>query len=124
MNTVDKARGLFLAGRFEEALAALDAALTTATQRPELWNNRGTILAALNLPEDACDAFSRAVILNPEFAGAIGNRANALLGLGRYEEAARDYERVLSASGAMPYARGNLLHCRLRVCDWRNFDME
>src|ERR1044071_2220715 len=95
--STDSARDLYRAGRFAEALTALDAMLALAPDRAELWNNRGTILAALHRLDDAYICFDRALSLSPGFDGALANRANALFALSRYEEAARDLERILAA---------------------------
>jgi predicted O-linked N-acetylglucosamine transferase (SPINDLY family) len=119
-----RARDLYRAGRFEDALTSLDSALALSPDRAELWNNRGTVLAALGRLDEACVSFGRALNLRPDLTSAFGNRANSLLALGRHEDAARDYERVLAVHPDMPYARGNFLHCRLQSCDWRDFDAE
>jgi protein O-GlcNAc transferase len=121
---IDKARTLYRAGQFADALEALDLALQADPQNAGLWNNRGTTLAQLKRLDEAAAAFARSVALEPGYAGGHINRANALLSLGDYEEAARSYERALTLNPALPFARGNLLHCRLQCCDWRNFAEE
>src|SRR5580704_10084865 len=119
-----KARALYRAGKFAEALEILDAAVGIYPDDAGLWNNRGVTLAELRRLDEACASFGRAALLNPNYAGAYFNRANALVVLGRYDEAANDAEKALALDPTIPYARGNLLHCRLQSCDWRNFDAE
>src|SRR5262245_40340151 len=121
---IDKARTLFRAGQFADALQALDLALESDPQNAGLWNNRGATLAELKRLDEAAASFTRAVALDPGFAGNHLNRANALLALGDYEEAARSYEKALALNPALPFARGNFLHCRLQCCDWRHFAEE
>lgn len=121
---VETARSLYRAGRFDEALRAIDSATQLHPDRAELWNNRGSVLAAMNLLEEARMSFDRALSLKPNFVNALGNRANALLALGRFEEAAQDYKTVLLSNPGLPYGYGNLLHCRLQCCDWRFLDKE
>jgi protein O-GlcNAc transferase len=121
---IEKAGTLYRAGKFADALKALDVAMAIYPENAGLWNNRGAALAELKRLDEAVVSFGRAVSLNPGFPGPLVNRANALLALGRYEEAARDYEKALALGAALPYARGNFLHCRLQCCDWRDFAQE
>jgi protein O-GlcNAc transferase len=118
----EKARDFYHAGRFSEALALLDLELKSAPGRADLWNNRGTVLAAAARLEEASESFGRALSLSPDFTGAYTNRGSALLALGRYEAAAKDFERGLAANPDTPYALSNLAQCRLQCCDWRDLD--
>src|SRR6266550_4634216 len=119
---IEKARAFYLAGNFGDALQVLDIVLAMDPMNAGVWNNRGTALAELKRLEEAQASFARAVALNPSFTAPLLNRANALLALARYDEAANDYEKALALDPSFPYARGNLLHCRLQCCDWRNFE--
>src|SRR5258706_14497762 len=114
---IEKARALYRAGKFADGLEVLDVALRTYPENAGLWNTRGAILAELRRLDEAAASFTRAVALDPGYAGGHVNRANALLALGHYEEAARSYERALALDPNIPFARGNFLHCRLQCCD-------
>jgi predicted O-linked N-acetylglucosamine transferase (SPINDLY family) len=113
------ARRHFLAGRFEEALALLDAAVAAEPNRAPLWNNRGAALAAMKRFDAAYESFGRALALEPEFAGARANRAHALMQLHRPDEAIPDYERLLARDPDAAFARGSLIRAKLQACDWR-----
>ena len=59
---------------------------------------------------------------NPDYAEALANRANALLDLKRYEEAAGCFATLVERAPDYPFARGQLLHARMLCCDWTGFD--
>jgi predicted O-linked N-acetylglucosamine transferase (SPINDLY family) len=118
------ARLHFQAGRFDEALLILDAAIAADSGRAQLWNNRGAVLARLKRSDAARESFDRALALQPGFAAARANRANLLMELRRYEDAARDYEILLRRKPDLPFARGNLIRARLQCCDWRGLEEE
>jgi len=116
---VSAAKGHFDAGRLDESLRLLDAAIAAEPRSPQLWNNRGTVLAAGRHFHEADDNFSRALALAPDFFGALANRAQARMQLHRYEDAAQDYEAVLARNPGVPFARGALMRAKLQACDWR-----
>jgi len=70
--------------------AGVDARTLAATH-----NNRGLILGAMGLPEEALDDFDAALVLAPDLAQAQINRANILFELARYPEALSAYDEAL-----------------------------
>jgi tetratricopeptide (TPR) repeat protein/ADP-heptose:LPS heptosyltransferase len=74
-------------GRFEEALAALDARVAAVPGDGGAWGDRGVALLALSRHEAALESLTRAVALLPGSAEAHHNRAFALIRLGRPGEA-------------------------------------
>ena len=56
-----------------------------AALNPKLWNRLGATLANGNRPEDAMDAYHRAINIEP---GYIRARYNACINLGAYNEVA------------------------------------
>lgn len=119
-------RGSAYAGlnRFEDALKDFDRALAIAPAYVEALQYRGVVLAMLNRYEEAVAAYDRALKWAPANIDLLYNRGTALLALKRFEEAIPDCEKVLKADPDYKYARGNLLHCRLQCCDWRNLEKE
>ncbi|HXJ02932.1 MAG TPA: tetratricopeptide repeat protein, partial [Micropepsaceae bacterium] len=118
------ARAHFQAGRFEDALRLLDAALAAEPRSAQLWNNRGTVLARLKRFAAAEESFSRAVALDAEFTAALANRAQARMELNRYQDAIADYETLLRGKNPVPFARGSLIRAKLQCCDWRGLAEE
>jgi len=115
---VAAAKAHFDAGRFEDALRVLHAAVSAEPGSPQLWSNCGTVLALMRHFEDAEESFSRALGLAPDFPGALLNRAQARMQLRRYDGAAQDYRALLALNPDVPFARGALLRAKLQACDW------
>jgi protein O-GlcNAc transferase len=124
--SVHNSRGVSLGKlkRVTEALASFDRAIALRPDNAEAHSNRANALRELDRPEEALASSNRAIALRPDYAEALNNRANVLLRLRRYEEAVGDLERVLRINPDFPYAKGMLLHTKMRLCDWRSFDSE
>jgi predicted O-linked N-acetylglucosamine transferase (SPINDLY family) len=105
-----------------EALASYQRAIDLDPGVAELWSNRGNALSDMGRFEEALTSFGRAVELRPDFAEAWSNRADALRNLGRPEEAVESYARAREFDRGLDYVCGDLLHARMHVCDWRDFD--
>lgn len=115
---------LLALNRAGEALANYDQALAVKADFPEAWNNRGNALAALKRLDEALFSYERMLAAKPGDVGALHHRALTLLELKRYEEAAQGFAGVLKIAPDFPYARGNLLYCRLNGCDWEDLEQE
>src|SRR5262249_52309705 len=50
------------------------------------------------------------------------NRAAAGLRTQRFEIAAESFRHLIERRSKTPYLEGNLLHARMRCCDWRGFE--
>jgi tetratricopeptide (TPR) repeat protein len=91
----------------------------------DAWNNRGVALRELGRLDDAIASFSRALAINPGYAGALLNRG-VVLGLDRMDYAAAipDLERAAALNPALPWVHWFLVRMRRHVCDWRHFESE
>jgi tetratricopeptide (TPR) repeat protein len=105
--------------RTAEALASFERALALAPNHVEALNNRGLLLLTDGRAADALSCFDQVLRLAPRHLARI-NRANALAGLGRLEEAIAEYDRVLAMfpnhAGAR-FNRGNALHGSARYAE-------
>jgi len=72
----------------------------------------------LRRAEDALASYDEALRAKPDSEDALNGRANALFELKRFEEANRDYERVVQRNPDQAYAAGILAFSRLHCCDW------
>ncbi len=106
--------------RHDEALETLAAALAVEPNSSIANNALGCALEALDRHDEAIEAFGIALRLDPNSVEALINRGSSFAGRKRFEDAAADYELANALNPDIPYARGNLLHYRLLVCDWRN----
>ncbi len=86
---------LLKAGRFEEAVRALEAAVTRSPEEAHLWSHLGEAALAVHRCRQALDSFDRALALTPDDYVILGNRALALCHLSRPEPALACLERAL-----------------------------
>ena len=90
-----KGAALVAAGRFDEAVTALDRALALSPGNEVAWINKGTALARLGRMSDALKCYNSAIKVNPQYEVAWNNKANALVRLGKLDLALACYERAL-----------------------------
>jgi predicted O-linked N-acetylglucosamine transferase (SPINDLY family) len=110
--------------RFQEALAAFDRAVVLNPHYVEALTFRGIVLGMLDRHNEAVDSFSAGLRLAPGNVDLLYNRATSLLALKRFQDAMRDCESVLGVTSDFKYVRGNLICCRLHLCDWRDLEAE
>ncbi len=104
--------------RYPEARASFDKGLALKPDMVHAWILRGNALALSGMPEEAVASYDRALQLRSNDSDALYGRADAFLLLRRFVEAVRDYEQLLSADPSRKFALGNLVFCRLHLCDW------
>lgn len=87
-------------GRFQEAERDLRAAAAAAPTYADVWSALGNTYAWSDRPEQAVDAYTRLIALQPDAAAYVA-RERALRALGRNPEARADLDqaRALGASG-------------------------
>ncbi|MDO1559893.1 tetratricopeptide repeat protein [Brevundimonas sp. 2R-24] len=83
-----------------EAIELLRTVIQARPEHPVLWNTLATVLSEKGDMEGSLPFFDEALRLDPGFAKARYNRANAILALGRSEEALAELEAALP--GAQP----------------------
>ena len=94
-------------GRYEEALAAYDTALTAKDDLVDALHERGVTLRELGRYEDALASFERALRANPRFAVAFYNRGLVLQDLGRNQDAVASYDHALAIEPRFVEAMNN-----------------
>lgn len=97
---IARAREALARGQYLAALGDLEE---VAAQRPgfaDVQNLMGLCLSMVGRPDEALEAFGRAVQVNPEYVEAHVNRAITLNDLGRTEEAAASFQRAAEADEA------------------------
>ena len=134
-------RSLALAGPFFEALheratacshlgrheQALQGYLQAARFRPdtfELVFNLAKVYDALHDFRNALAHYDRALALDPGAAQVWAHRGALLHDAGRWADAIESWERALALEPQIEHLRGHLLHTRLRLCDWGNWEAD
>ncbi len=74
-------------GRYEEALGEFDAYVRLAPREPNPFDSLAEAYLVMGDPEKALDTYSRALTIDPTFAGSRIGRAWSLASLGRYDDA-------------------------------------
>jgi predicted O-linked N-acetylglucosamine transferase (SPINDLY family) len=113
---------LFEERQYERAIAFYDRLLEREPSCAEAWLNRGVCLGALGLPEAAIASYDRSIEINPNYAEAWSNRGVAFNDLGLQAEALVSYARAAELKPDASGALGALVHARMKICDWVDFD--
>ena len=105
----NRGNDLFDAGRFDEALAAYDTAITLNPDDADAHYNRGVTLFDLGRLDEALHAFDTAITHNPEHANAHIGRGVTLERLGRLDEALHAYNTAITLNPELAEARYNAI---------------
>lgn len=93
-------------GRLAESLADFDAALDLNALEPadksRALFDRGVANDETGRTDEAIADYTASLAINPNFAPALNNRANAYRRQGKFDEAKRDYNASLSANNPQP----------------------
>ncbi len=76
--------------------------------RAATYNNVGAALSAEGRHEEACGAYERALVREPDFAGARNNYGSALASQGRIDEALRQFREAIRLEPGFAGAQVNL----------------
>ncbi len=93
-----RARALSALGRFDDAIALLQAALPERPEDARLWNRLGVTLTQAGRPSTALTFFDESVRLDGRSSAALYNRGGAWFDLGRFDEAQADFHTALKAA--------------------------
>jgi len=107
--------------RYDEAIAHYDQALSLKPEYAEAWSNKGVTLSDLKRYDEAIAHYDQALSLKPEYAEAWSNKGVTLHELKRFEEAIAHYDQALSLKPDINWVSGDLLHARMKICDWTGF---
>jgi predicted O-linked N-acetylglucosamine transferase (SPINDLY family) len=110
--------------RYQEALQSYERALNFRPNDATTWSNKGVALNALKRFNEALEAYEQATRLSPDYAQAWANKAAFLHDQKQYLQAIAAYEEALRLDPAIHYAAGEMLHAKMKICDWSCFSVE
>ncbi|MFT3735844.1 MAG: tetratricopeptide repeat protein [Rhodocyclaceae bacterium] len=107
--------------QYHAALSGFERALLLDPEAPTTWMQRGAVLCRLGQADEAVASQKRALNLKPAWAAGWFNHGNLLHELRDYKASADAYAKALAVDPTHPFVRGNLLHARMLLCDWRDY---
>ncbi len=110
--------------RLDEALTSYDIAIELKSDYADAYSNRGNVLQELKRLGEALTSYDRAIEFKSDYAEAYLNRGNVLKELKRLEEALTSYDRAIAIKPDYEYLLGTLLHVRMHMCNWQNFETD
>ena len=107
---------------FDEAFENFEIALNININYADAYSNRGNTYKELKQYEAAVASYNKAISLNPQYAEAYANRGLVLQELKLLEEALTSYHQAIELMPDCEYLFGNLLHTRMLMCNWQDFE--
>ncbi|QWD75845.1 tetratricopeptide repeat protein [Polynucleobacter sp. MWH-UH24A] len=108
--------------RYDEAIAHYDKALSLKSTYAESWAIKGVTLHELKRYDEAIAHYDKALSLKPDYHEAWANKGATLNELKRYDEAIAHYEKAQKLNPDVDWILGDLLHIKMKVCDWSSLD--
>ena len=109
--------------RLNEAIDSFNQAIHINQFFAEAYNNRGNALAKLNRLNEAIEDYDEAINIKNNYIDAYNNRAITFLESKNFNEALEDFEKVIDLDSDFYHALGHLLHVKMNLCDWNNFEI-
>ena len=108
--------------KYDDALKYFDHCIKVNPEDPKIYNNLGNLFLEQKNLKEALKFYDKAISLQDEFAEAYNNRGEANQQLGNYKQAIEDYTKVLKINNNLDYIQGKILHAKMHINDWENFD--
>ena len=115
---------LFDLDRLSEALASYDCALALQPKLASAHLGRGNVLQLIMRPDEALTAYDKALAIKPNYAEAWYGRGMATGRLARPEESYASCAKAFAIMPDLPYAEGERLYAKMRICNWDNIESE
>ena len=97
-------------GQFEMAQTLHLRIAEAAPRSAAAWNNLGNFYRIWSKPDQACDAFERAIKVDPTFSPAHCNLGNALKDRGQIDQAIASFRRAVELTPSDPQIYSNLVY--------------
>ena len=118
----NKGNALYELKHFDEAITHYDQALSFNPDFADAWLNKGNTLVELKYFDEAITHYDKVLSLKPDDADAWFYKGVALNELKQYDKAIKHFNKALSIKEDINWALGALLHVKMKICDWTNFD--
>lgn len=109
-------------GQYEEALQQFTNALKIRPNLSDALTNMGGSLNKLGRPQEALQVLLKAIEINPSDAKAHHILGRLYAGERKYSEAIFAHATALGLNPTSPWALGDLVHLKMRTCDWHDYE--
>ena len=110
--------------KYDEALKYYDFCIKVNPENPKIYSNLGNLFLKQKKFKEALKVLDKAISLQGKFAEAYAIRGEVNQLLGNYKQAIVDYERALKIDSNLDYIHGNILHSKMYINEWDNFDLQ
>ena len=108
--------------KYEEAIKYFILCIKINPADSKIYNNLGNLFTKQKKFKNALKAYDKAISLQDRFAEAYGNRGEINQQLGNFNQAIKNYEKAITLNSNLDYLQGKLLHAKMYINDWKNFD--
>ena len=106
----------------EESIINYNKAIKLNPDNFVAYNNLGSTYKEINQNENAISNYNKAIQIKPDYYIAYNNLGNLFQEIKLYEDAVKNYEKVIELKPDYKYAIGKLIHARMRISDWQNYE--
>ena len=110
--------------KYDDALKYYYFCIKVNPGNPKIYSNLGNLFLKQKKFKEALKAVDKAISLHGKFAEAYAIRGETNQLLDNYKQAIVDYERALKIDSNLDYIQGNILHSKMHISEWDNFDSQ
>ena len=108
--------------KFDLSKKYFEKSLKIFPNNPIVFNNLGNLLREDGNISEAINCYDRAININKNYIEAINNKAEIFLLQRKFNKAIIEFNKVLELNPKFLYSFGKLIHCKMTICDWTNFN--
>ncbi len=109
--------------RLERAQASFSNALLIDSGHIGALLNMGAVLKDMGNVTESLKYFDRVLSLSKDFPDALYNKAILLKNLQLYSDSIEYFEHALTLKPNINFGLGELLHLKMKICDWNQFSI-
>ncbi len=118
---LNKGVALMQLQRTNDALENFNKIIKSPKVIPDAYINVGTLMLNQGKNKEAIIYYDKALSINNNLGVAYFNKGNALRNLKKNLEAIQNYKITLDIDGDYPFAYGMWMSCKMKICEWDNY---
>ncbi len=108
--------------KYQDAIQNFDRAIKIKSDYAVVHYNKGNLLFEIEKIDESLQSYDLAIKINPSYAEAYYNKGNLLLAANCNDEALENFKKVLEINPDFESLISTIMHTKLKLCDWKNFD--